>query len=161
MTIIGCVPAKKYRIKLSQAERKELEAIVDRGTHSSIKYKRAMALLLSDESDSGPARSDREIEEVTRMRQRTVERLRKRCHIVGPLEALERVPRARPPVESKITGEIEAKLVQIACSEAPDGVSKWTLSLIAEEAVRLEIINSISRASVGNVLKKRLKTVEV
>ena len=149
------MPAKKYRIKLTLEERKTLESIVDKGTHTSIKFRRAMILLLSDESELGPALSDRKIEEATRMRQRTVERLREHCHRVGPIQALERVPRVNPPVEAKVTGEIEAKMVQIACSEAPEGAARWTLSLIAQEVVKLEILESISKSTVGKVLKKR------
>ena len=88
------------------------------------------------------------------MRQRTVERLREHCHHVGPIKALERVPRVNPPLEAKVTGEVEAKIVQIACSEAPEGAARWTLSLIAQEVVKLEIRDSITKSTVGKVLKK-------
>ena len=146
------VPAKKYRIKLQPEERKTLERIRDKGSHKAIKYKRALALLLSDEGGEGL--SDTQIVTMTGMQMRTVERLRKRCHEVGPLEALERVPREKPAREVKITGEVEAHLTQMACSEAPDGHSHWTLQLIADEAVARGVVPSISHTSVGKVLKK-------
>ena len=148
------MPAKKYRIKLTLDERAALENLVDKGSQKATKYKRAMVMLLSDESELGSSYSDSKIQEVTRMRLRTIERLRKRCHEVGPIVALERVSRENPAIEPKITGEVEAAVTQIACTLAPDGCSRWTLSLIAEEAVRLEIIESISPASVGRILKK-------
>lgn len=148
------MPAKKYRVKLEREERKALEEIRDKGSHKAIKYKRSVALLLSDESEAGEALSDSQIVTVTGMQLRTVERLRKRCHQVGPLKALERVPREKPPREVKITGEVEAHLTQIACSEAPDGHSHWTLQLIADEAVSRGVIAQISHTSVGKVLKK-------
>ena len=68
---------------------------------------------------------------------------------------LTRKKRETPPVEAKITGEVEAKIVALACSEPPDGRSKWGLRLIAEKAVELKIIDSISHVSVYKILKKR------
>lgn len=154
MTMIGYVPAKKYRVKLELSERKVLEGIRDKGATKATRYKRALALLLSDEAPSGKALSDTKICEVVGMRLRTVERLRKRCHEVGPIKALERSLRETPPVAAKITGEVEAHITQIACSEAPDGCSHWTLQLIADEVISRGIIAHISHTSVGTVLKK-------
>lgn len=154
MTIISSVPAKKYRIKLTVEERYVLEKVRDQGSHKALKYKRALAMLLSDESEQGAMKTDQEISSLTNMRTRTIERLRKRCHEVGALSALDRVPRDKPPITAKITGEVIAHITQIACSEAPEGHSRWTFKLIAEKVVELEVIDSISPSSVGLVLKK-------
>ena len=148
------MPAKKYRIKLKADERQVLEEIRDKGSEKAVKYKRALILLLSDEGANRNSLSDSKIAEITGTKQRNIERLRKRCHEVGPLTALERVTRERPPIEPKITGEVEAHITQIACSNAPDGCSKWTLQLIADEAVSRGVIESISHTSVGTILKK-------
>lgn len=148
------VPAKKYRIKLASDERSALEDIRDRGLHKSAKFKRALALLLADEGAGGPALKDAEITTGTGLASATLARLRMRCCEVGPLEALERVPREIPPREIKVTGEVEAHITRLACSDPPEGQSRWTLALIAGKVVELEIIGSISRTSVRRVLKK-------
>lgn len=148
------VPAKIYRIKLASEERCALEDIRNRGLHKSAKFKRALGLLLSDEGADGPAMKDAQITAATGLASATLARLRKRCCEVGPLEALERMPRETPPREIKVTGEVEAHITRLACSDPPEGEARWTLSLIAGKLVELEIIGSISRTSVRRVLKK-------
>lgn len=149
----NAMTATKYRINLTLEERENLQAIRDKGNHKAYKYKRAQALLLSDESE-GKGLTDKEIQLASGMKIQTIEKLRKRCHKVGALKALERVPRSTPAVEAKITGEVEAHITQIACSEAPDGRSRWTLQLIADEVVARGVLCSLSHTSVGTVLKK-------
>jgi hypothetical protein len=85
---------------------------------------------------------------------RTLERLRKRCCEVGPLGALERKPRETPGREIKITGDVQARITQLACSKPPAGHARWTLRLLANHLVEIEVIESISHQSVGTVLKK-------
>jgi transposase len=148
------VPAKIHRIKLSESERKELEAIRDPKPAKGLKVMPAMALLLCDEGPQGPAKTDREIHEITGLSIRTIERLRERCCEVGPLEAIQRKARTKPGRETKITGEVEAHITQLACSKAPAGHARWTLRLLAKRLVVLEVIDSISHQSVGTVLKK-------
>ncbi len=148
------VPAKKYRIKLASDERSALEDIRDRGLHKSAKFKRALALLLCNE---GPGRTghDRCRDHLGhRIGPATLARLRKRCCEVGPLEALERIPRETGPRQIKVTGEVEAHITCLACSDPPEGQARWTLGLIAGKLVELEVIASISRTSVRRVLKK-------
>jgi len=148
------VPAKKYRIKLTEDERESLEEIRDSGFHKSTKFKRALTLLLCDEGPEGPALTDSEIHKMTGMKPATTERLRKRCCDVGPQGALLPKPRETPPREIKITGEVEAHITQLACSESPEGQSRWTLTLLAEKLIESQVIDSISRTSVALVLKK-------
>jgi hypothetical protein len=85
---------------------------------------------------------------------RNLERLRLRCCEVGPLAALARKPRATPGRKIKITGEVQARITQLACTEPPAGHARWTLKLLASHLVEIEVIESISHQSVGTVLKK-------
>ena len=148
------MPAKIYRIKLTEAERLELESIRDGGSDKALKTRRAIALLLSDEGPGGPAWSDADIQPATGMSPSTLIRLRMRCCEVGPLGALERKPREKPPREIKITGEVEARITTLACSEPPAGHARWTLQLLADHLVEIGVIESISHTSVATVLKK-------
>jgi hypothetical protein len=148
------VPAKLHRIKLSEDERHELEAIRDQKRGKPKNIMPAVALLLSDEGPLGPALKDADIHQTTGIAPRSLERLRKRCCEVGPLGALERKPRETPGREIKITGEVEARITQLACSEPPVGHARWTLRLLANHLVEIEVIESISHQSVGTVLKK-------
>ena len=148
------VPAKKYRIKLASDERSALEEIRDRGSNKSARFKRALALLMCDEGADGSASKDSEIATALGTKVLTVERLRKRCCEVGPLDAIERKTREIGPREIKLTGEVEAHITRLACSDPPEGQARWTLELIAGKLVELEVVGSISRPSVGKVLKK-------
>lgn len=151
---MGRVPAKTYRVKLAEEERQQLEAIRDRGSHKASKSKRAIALLLCDEGAHGPALGDAEVEVVTAMSRSTLVRLRQRCCETGPLGALERKARDKPPREIKITGEVEAGITRLACSKPPEGQARWTLRLLARRLVEIEVVESISHQSVALVLKK-------
>ena len=148
------VSQKIYRIKLSSDERVTLENIRKRGSHKASKYRRALVFLLADESPQGPSKTDQEIAQTTGMNSVSIERLRKRCCEVGPLGALEAKPRETPPREIKITGKVEAHITQIACSAPPVGRARWTLKLIANRLVEIEVIDSISINSISLVLKK-------
>jgi hypothetical protein len=151
---MGGVSAKIYRIKLSAEERAKLISIRDRGSNKAVKFKRVAALLLCDEGPFGPALTDAEVQRGTSMSPRTLVRLRQRCCEVGPLGALERKTRETPPREIKVTGEVEARITQLACSDPPEGHSRWTLRLLAKHLVEIEVIDSISHNTVGLVLKK-------
>ena len=148
------MPAKIYRIKLAPDERSSLESLSKKGKISAIKVLRCRALLLADESEFGPGLSDHKIADAVGLSTRALQRLRQRCCEVGPLGALERKPRDTPPVEKKITGEVEAGLVRIACSKTPEGFPRWTMQMIADKAVEIGLIESISDESVRLVLKK-------
>lgn len=151
------MPAKLHRIKLTEEERRELEAIRDlkHGKSSNASnIMRAAALLMSDEGPAGPALKDAQIHLATGISPRTIERLRQRCCEVGPLGALQRKARETPGREIKITGDVEARIIQLACSKPPEGHARWTLRLLANRLVEIEVIGSISHQSVKTVLKK-------
>jgi len=146
---------KIYRIKLTCDERAQLEAL----THSTKKIAaskliKARSLLLADESEQGPAWSDPDIIKATGIASATLSRLRQRVCEDGPIEALQRRPQTRPSREPKVTGEVDAHISAIACSQAPQGYKRWTLSLIAGRLVELKILDSISREAVRQSLKK-------
>lgn len=148
------MPAKKYRIKLASDERRSLEKIRNHGFHKSKKFKRTQALLLCDEGQEGPAMKDHDVSPLVGMSPSSLERLRKRCCEVGPLGALESKPRETPPREIKVTTDVQAHITRLACSAPPKGQARWTLSLIAEKLVEIEVIDSIGRTSISMVLKK-------
>jgi hypothetical protein len=120
---------------------------------------KAKALLATDSGEHGPGNTDEEASAISGLTTRSLERLRARTFETGPLGALERKPRETPPGSSKVTGEIEARIVQIACSEAPEGRSRWTLKMIAERLVELEIVDSIAKETVRVTLKKRTQAL--
>ncbi len=145
------MPAKLHRIKLSKSERNELEALRDQKRGKASGIMRAVALLLSDEGPLGPAMKDADIQAQTGVSIRNLKRLRLRCCEVGPLA---RKPRATPGREVKITGEIHARITQLACSKPPAGHARWTLRLLARHLVEIEVIETISHQSVATVFKK-------
>lgn len=146
--------AKIYRIKLSEDERRELEYIRDRGSLKAKTFKKALVLLSCDEGHLGPALADEAICRLVGMSSSSVLRLRQRCCETGPLGALVAKLRDQPARKIKVTGEIEARITQLACSKAPEGSARWTLRLLAEHLVEIEVIESISHTTVGLVLKK-------
>ena len=145
---------KQHRIKLTLDERTELESVVKATSVSFEKRRRAKVLLLCDESEFGLGLEDAQAALTESISVRQIQTLRKRCCEVGPIGTLERKKRDTPPNPRKITGEVEARITQLACSRTPEGRSRWTLNLLAEKAVELEIIDSISDESVRLILKK-------
>jgi hypothetical protein len=145
---------KKYRIELTGKEREELTALSGRKRAAAHKVAKARALLLTDEGPDGPALTDEQIASQTGLIVRTIERLRKRCHEVGPLAALESVPRTHVSRKPALNDEQETRLVHLACSEPPPGCARWTLKLLAGKLVELEVVESISPETVRQALKK-------
>lgn len=148
------MPLKKYHIKLEEDERAELKRMAGSQKASVSKVQRAKALLAMDISANGEALSDSKSSQRSGLSVRSLERLRKRVIEVGALGALERVPRLTPPVEPKVTGEVEAHMIRLACSQPPEGYARWTYKLIAERLVELEIVDSITGQTVRTTLKK-------
>ena len=148
------MPAKKYRIELTPQEREELTALVSRGRSAAYKQTHARILLMSDEAhDDALPMTDEAIAQALKVGHATVERVRRRCVEEGIEAALNRKRqlRRRP---KKLDGEAEAHPIAIACSEAPQGRSDWTLKLLAEQLVEREIVDSISTETVRKALKK-------
>jgi len=148
------MPKIKHRFKLDLEEREELGRIARSQVVAAVKVSRAKAILAMDEGEFGEGLTREEASSRSGLAVRSLDRLRARVCEVGPLGALERKARETPPVEPKITGEVEAHITQIACSEPPEGASRWTLAMIAERLVELEIVESISGEAVRYTLKK-------
>jgi len=147
---------KIYRIQLSPQERHSLIELTTSGKRiSAKKVIKAQALLLCDESSEGSAYSDPQVMDATGMKSATLSRLRQRVCEVGPLEALDRKPQASASRKKIVDGRVEARLTQIACSKAPDGRRRWTLRLIADKLVELEIVDEISYETVRSCMKKK------
>lgn len=144
---------KVYRIKLSAEERESLTKLSRRQTAAAQKVMKARALLLSDESPEGPGLKDPEIMVKTGIKRAALERLRKRCCEMGPLECMER--KVQQNRARKFTGEVEAQLVKLACSEPPQGCARWTLQLLADKLIELEVVDYITDEAVRRQLKKR------
>jgi transposase len=149
---------KRYIVRLSQAERNHLEGLVYRGREAAYRRRHAQVLLLVDEGDYGPGQTDVKAAAQVGYSRRTVEQIRERCVTEGLSSALERKKRCREK-SLKLDGDGEAQLVQLACSEAPSGHSRWTLQLLAEQLVVLNVVESISPETVRQVLKKHDQTV--
>jgi len=144
----------RYRVTLTQQERKELEALTRRGKTHARKFIHARALLLCDAGDDGPAWNVADVAKALGVTSRTIEHLKKRFVEDGLEAALERKPREKPPREVTFDGAFEARLIAMACSDVPKGHQRWTVRLLADKVVELNIAPSVSHMTVQRVLKK-------
>jgi transposase len=143
---------KKYIIRLSEAERNECEQVVKKLKGSSQKVRRAQILLKADAE--GPGWSDSKIAEAFGCRIRTIEKLRQRLGIEGFESTLNGKKRENPPRPCKLDGEGEAKLIAMRLGKPPAGYGHWSLQLLADQLVKLEIVACISYETVRKTLKK-------
>ena len=146
--------AKKYLVTLTPEERDWLTGLVSAGKRSALTITRARILLKADQADGGPAWEDQDIAQALDCSVRTVERARQRFVERGPEQALGRKPQDRPSRERKFDGAAEARLIALACSQPPEGRARWTLKLLADKLVELEVFASVSDETVRRVLKK-------
>ncbi len=146
--------APRYRVTLTPQERKELVALTRNGKTPAKKFIHARALLLCDASPGSPSWKVADVAEALGITSRTIEHLKKRFVEEGFEVALVRKPRVRPPREIIFDGAFEARLVALACSEAPPGHRRWTVRLLADKAVELNLAPSVSHMTVQRVLKK-------
>jgi transposase len=144
----------RYRVTLSQEERQELEAITKRGKTKARRVILARALLLCDAGPDGPSWKVSEVAEALGITSRTIEHLKKRFVEEGIESALERKASEKPPREIIFDGRFEARLIALACSDAPEGRQRWTVRLLADKAVELEYASSVSHMTVQRILKK-------
>jgi transposase len=146
---------KKNEIKLSAEKRKELEKFSKTGVHSAKLIKRAEIILLLDTSISGKGVKFEEIARRLDVSMTTITKVRAAFIEAESVSAfLQRKKRETPPVEAKITGDIEARIIALACGEVPEGCARWTVRLLAEKSVELNLVDSLSHMSVHNLLKK-------
>lgn len=143
---------KKYVVRLSDEERQVFQDVIKKLKGSSEKVRRAQILLKADAD--GPNWTDERIAEAFNCRVQTVEGIRKRLVTEGFEVALERKKRATPPTPCKLDGEGEAKLIALRLGKPPAGYGRWTLQLLADELVVLEVVESICAETVRKTLKK-------
>ena len=150
---------EKYKVTLSKEERDELMDIINKGSHTSQKFRNAYILLNCDEGKFADKVTNVQISKVLKIGMRTIDRTKKKFIEEGFDAALERKPTERV-YDRKADGDFEAHIVALCCSEPPKGFAKWSLRLLADRAVELKYAESISHETIRRVLKKRLKTVE-
>ena len=143
----------KYIVTLTEAERKMLQEMLSRGKAAARKLAHARILLKADASPGGPGWGDDAIAEGMEIGRATVERVRKRFVEEGLDAALER-RKPRRHYRRTLDGDGEAHLIALACSEAPEGRSRWTLRLLADRMVALEYVEQVSYQTVRRTLKK-------
>jgi len=143
----------KYKVTLTQEERDELLSITKGGTHSSKKVIHALILLNCDEGSFSDKVNNEEVARVLKIGDRTIDRLKKRFVEEGYNAALENRPTTRM-YDRKADGEVEAHLVALSCSKAPEGFSRWSLRLLADKMIELQYVDAISYETVRRVLKK-------
>lgn len=147
------MPGKRYKVTLTDEEREELTSIANKGKGNARRMRRARILLLADENRSDGAWKDADIAQALSSHRRTVERTREKCVELG-IEAALNHARPQKKKEKLLDGEAEARLVQLACSEAPDGHERWSLRLLADKLIELEVVETISHETVRTTLKK-------
>ncbi len=143
---------KKYIVRLTDAERRACETVVSELKGASQKARRARILLKADAD--GPAWTDEKICEAFGCREQTVEGIRKRFVTESFELALEGKKRESPPTASKLDGEGEAKVIALRLGTPPAGYGRWTLRLLADRVVELEIVEAISHETIRATLKK-------
>ncbi len=144
----------RYRVTLTKQERDDLDALTKRGKTHARRFIHARALLLCDAGPYGPAWTVADVAEALGVTTRTIEHLKERFVEDGLEAALERKPREKPPREVIFDGAFEARLIALACSDAPEGYKRWTVRLLADRAIELNLAPSVSHMTVQRVLKK-------
>jgi transposase len=147
----GSVMNKKY-VRLTGQEREELTGLVSRGKAAARKLTRSRVLLKADAD--GPGWTDKRIAEAFDVGVRMVENTRKRFVEEGLEAAVNRKKQCRPSRQKIIDGEKEARLVAMSCGEPPPGQARWTLRLLADQLVELNIVESVSHETVRQVMRK-------
>jgi transposase len=145
---------EKYIVELTSEERKELSELVSKGKAAARKITHARILLQSDASADGPSWTDKQISEAFGIHTNTVHGVRQRFVEYGLGAALDRKKQDRPSRRRLVDGDLEAHLIALRCGDPPEGADRWTLRLLAEKLVELDIVPSISHETVRQALKK-------
>jgi Homeodomain-like domain len=145
---------KKYVVRLSDDERQQLATLIRKGSSPAQRLMKARILLKADVSEGGEGWSDNQIIDALETSPSMVYRVRKQLVEEGFEAVLSRKPRATPAVARIFDGEKEAKLIALACSEPPKGRARWTLRLLENKVVELNIVDRASDSTIGRTLKK-------
>ena len=145
---------KRYKVTLTAEERQQLADLIAAGKAAAQKLAHARVLLKADAADGGPAWPDARIVEAVEVSIATVERVRQRFVEQGLEAALGRKKQDRPSRERLLDGAAEARLIALACSSPPDNRPCWTMRLLADKLVELEVVEAVSDETVRRVMKK-------
>jgi len=145
---------KKYLVTLTPDEREQLTALITAGKGAAKKLAHARVLLKADQAQGGPAWADQRIAEAVEVSVATVERVRQRFVEEGVEAALARKKQAQPSRERKLDGAAEARLIAVACSSPPPGQKRWTMQLLADKLVELEVVDAVSDETVRRAMQK-------
>jgi transposase len=145
---------EKFKVTLTTEERTALEHLVKVGKAAARKLAHARVLLLADEGPGGPRYSDEEVVEALNVSPSTISRVRKRFVTESVGAALDHRPQPPRPEKVKLTDAVEKRLIQLACSDPPQGRCCWTLELLADRLVALGCVKALSREAVRRALKK-------
>ena len=146
--------APRYKVTLTKDEQKELENISKKGKTAARTVLLSRALLLLDANKDGDKWTVAKVADAVGLTTRTLEHMKKRFVEEGVDFAIQRKKREKPPTEKIFDGEFEAKLIALACTDAPEGRNRWTVRLLADKIVELKIAPTVSFMTVQNILKK-------
>jgi len=147
-------PMKKNSIELTKEQREQLAAVVNVGTSSARKIKHAQILLKVDEGEQGPRWTERQVRDAFGVGTATIWRVKKDFFESGMEEALKRKAQPERPEKRSITGEEEAYIIKLACTQAPEGYEHWSVRLLTKTILELGIVSEVGRETVRLVLKK-------
>ena len=146
--------APRYKVTLTKDDQKELENISKKGKTAARTVLLSRALLLLDANKDGDKWTVAKVADAVGLTTRTLEHMKKRFVEEGVDFAIQRKKREKPPTEKIFDGEFEAKLIALACTDAPEGRNRWTVRLLADKIVELKIAPTVSFMTVQNILKK-------
>ncbi len=144
---------KIYKVTLTKEAREELTVLVNIGKGQARRLRRARILLMADEEQEDGGWKDADIAKALKASVRTVERTRQKCVEMGLETALNHT-KPKKTRSKVLDGEAEARLVQLACSQASDGREEWSMQLLADKLIELEVVETVSRETVRTTLKK-------
>ena len=146
---------RRKRIELKLRERAELEQFCSKGVHSVRLVKRAKIILALDQAGGRVAEKQEVLAEHIGVSRQTIIDARDTFLALKSVTLfLQRKKRETPPVPAKMTGELEARIIALACSKVPKGYARWTLRLLAEKCVELQYSDAMSHMSISRLLKK-------
>jgi hypothetical protein len=141
---------------LNDEQRRELKKYATSGNHSAMLIRRAKVILALDRTGKKDHLRVGRICEAQDISRQALNDIRKDFFKAASIdEFLTRKKRETPPVAPKITGEVEARVIALACSKPPNGLARWTVRLLCEKSVELEYVDSIAPSTMHNLLKKR------
>lgn len=144
---------ERYKVTLTKEERNELQSIINKGHHSSHKFRNAYILLNVDEGEFSEKIINKTISEVLKVGMRTIDRVKKKFVEEGFDSVLERQTGLRV-YQKKADGDFEAHLTALACSKAPEGYARWSLRLLADKMIENNYVENVSHETIRKVLKK-------